>query len=751
MNSKVLVIGEKPSQVKTIAQAIFSTSSLEKSADYIYIRKGVLNGKKLELLPLVGHITSIDTTSEYNWGKCEPLEIVKSNKSLIINENEVFQKLISQKAKIASELWLATDPDSEGDNIALEAYRIATRVNPSLKKNTSRIWNSSLTQTEILRAFNDLKKWDQALAIAVEGRRFVDAWVGFAGTREVTKAARQIQLQKGKGVLSVGRVQLPTLKLIIDRDRERIEFQYTDKHNLFADILDDSRNKVILSVKHLGSPFSDIKELNKILIRIEGSRTGLVKDFSTRVTKIPPPRPLNTTDALGILTKELKVKAESALNLLTDLYEEGFISYPRTENRRFKDNFPHVPILEKLSKHSPFKDFLLKIDNPTQVRVNGRKIGVEDHDPIHPTGNIPKNSQKITELHIKSWDYISRYYIGMFMPDLIQERGQVLILIKEERFGQEYQQTTNKGWVESIYWRKPKETSKFGFLIDQIVQIGNLRKLKFKTSPPPRWSDAALLKRLELLKIGTKSSRPDIIKKLEVRGYIHRDKTSLESTQLGVSIIQVLETIWPDLVTPNFTRMVEQKMDEVASHQASYEDMLESIRKEYIQLHERLIAHIPELKAVLTNPKLNSSSINQANICPACGSGIVVERRNSKTGEIFYGCNRFPECKWTKSLNTSVPKEVTILNDIVGPCPKCNGNLILKKVKIYKIVGCTNYPTCKTSYFLPKKGRLYLLKKKCPKCNRRVFNYINSNKKTEKYVKTTICAICGKIPSNKLI
>ena len=556
MRTRVLVIGEKPSQVKTISQAIFPSSSLEKLDNRIYIRKGIFKEKELELLPLIGHITSIDTTPEYNWGKCEPLEIVKSSNSLFIREDQIFQKIITQRAKSVSELWLATDPDSEGDNIAFEAYKIAIRANPSLRKNTKRIWNSSLTHTEIVRAFNNLKLWNQDLALAVQGRRYTDAWVGFAGTREVTQAARQVDRKRGKSVLSVGRVQLPTLKLIVDRDRERKEFQSLQKHNIFVDVFDDLRKSVVVKAKHLQSPFTDFKVVNKLLKKLKDVKMGQVTNFSTRTTRIAPPRPLNTTDALGILTKELKIKAEAALSLMADLYEGGFISYPRTENRRFKEDYPHAPILEKLAKASELQKLIKRIEDPTQVRTNGRKMGVEDHDPIHPTGNIPNITQSITERHIKAWIFISRYYIGMFMPDLIQERGKVSFLIEDEPFGQEYQQTQNEGWTESIHWKKPKETQKFTFQNGQVVQVGNPHSIKFKTSPPPNWTDSSLLRRLEQLKIGTKSSRPDIIKKLETRGYILRNKSAYESTQLGLSIIKTFEGIWPELVTPEFTRIV---------------------------------------------------------------------------------------------------------------------------------------------------------------------------------------------------
>ncbi len=756
MSSKVLVIGEKPSQVKTIVKTLCTHSETEKVADRLYLRIGKWNEKELIFIPLLGHITNIDTARDFGWNKCLPLEIVQNPRSLILLTNQTFQRIISQKAKAVDELWLATDPDSEGDNIAYEAYTIAINANPSLKQKTKRVWNSSLTKQEIIRSFQNLIPWELYLALAVQGRRMVDAYVGFAGTREVTGAARRVIKQRGL-VLSVGRVQLPTLNLIVERDRERNEFQQKQKYNLLADILNDDRTKVVVTVKHDQSPFEEVKQVQKILAKIQGTKTGIITEFKTWKNNIPPPRPWNTTDALVLLTKELKVKVDTAMSLLTTLYEKGFISYPRTDNRKFKDGFPHEPILTKLEKYTEYKPLLKLIVSTAQVRTNGRKQGTEDHDPIHPTGNIPKEDSTITKLHIKAWDYISRYYIGMFLPDLIQTRGSVKVSIKQEPFSQKYQHTTKEGWIQAITWRRPKESKVFSFTTGQSVQVGNIKKEAFKTKPPPQWNGSSLIRRLEKLRIGTKSSRPEIIKKLESRKYIVRHrKTFYESTSMGQSMIQVFEKIWPELVTPSFTRMVEAKMDEVATKQASYEDMLESIRQQYIQLHQKLVSQLPELQALLKqeldHPRedivgtaKHDSTIAKL-ICPVCQQGRMLERKNVKTRQIFFGCSRYPTCTWTSpSTKTREGKVIPTITskDMVGPCPKCNGTLFLKKIKDFRLVGCSEYPTCQTSFFLPRKGRLTVLKSEtCPTCNHHLISHISSKKKGEESKKRIFCVVC---------
>ncbi|MFX0121625.1 MAG: DNA topoisomerase [Promethearchaeota archaeon] len=752
MIPKVLVIGEKPSQIKTIANTLFAQSSTEKFANQLYLRIGQWNNKELILIPLIGHITNIDTAKEFGWNKCQPLDIVTNTKALILQTNLTFQSIISKKAKTVNELWLATDPDSEGDNIAYEAYMIAVKANPSLKQSTKRVWNSSLTRQEIIRAFKNLIPWELYLALAVQGRRMVDAWLGFAGTREVTRTARQVIKQRG-AVLSVGRVQLPTLKLIVDRDRERDEFQQKLKYNILADVLNDEREEVLVTVKHNKSPFEEKKKIKTLLSKIKTAKTGKITKFVSWKTNTPPPRPWNTTDALAVLTKELNIKANVAMSLLTTLYENSYISYPRTENRCFKENYPHNEILIKLRKISKYQPFLDRITNTSQVRTNGKKQGVEDHDPIHPTGEIPTEDTMITDLHLKVWDYVSRYYIGLFLPDMVQKRGSVTVTIKEELFSQKYQQTSDDGWVQAIIWKKPKETPKFVFKENQIVQVDKIRSESFKTKPPSQWNDSTLIRQLEKLRIGTKSSRPEIITKLESRNYIvRRKKIFCESTSMGQKIIQVFEKTWPDVVTHSFTRKVEALMDEVATKKASYETMLETLRQDYIRLHNNLLIHLPELRELLKQEMGEQREENTGRkkadpavmICPLCHQGKTVKRMNQKTNKVFFGCSRYPECKWTTPSKKTKQGEfipTTTSKDIVGPCPDCNGTLFLKRIKNYRLVGCSNYPKCQNTFFLPKRGRLtVLMKEKCLGCKHQMISHVERVSGVSQ--KKIFCVVC---------
>ena len=290
MPKQVLVIGEKPSQIRTFSEILFSSVKTTKVGTRLYTRTGSWGGYLITFLPLIGHITNIDTGKGFGWNECSPIAIAENPKALIIKENYQYRKVIRSLAITSDELWLATDPDSEGDNIAYEAYIIAIRANKKLGANTKRVWNSSLTKKEVIRAFNQVQTWSIDQALAVQGRRVIDAWVGFAGTREVTGAARKVRRERGL-VLSVGRVQLPTLKLIVDRDIERDAFNVQDKFNIIADLLDDSRKQILATVKHDSSPFLNKDEVNNILKKIANFTLGRITNFQKRQTNIPPLRP----------------------------------------------------------------------------------------------------------------------------------------------------------------------------------------------------------------------------------------------------------------------------------------------------------------------------------------------------------------------------------------------------------------------------------------------------------------------------
>ncbi|MFX0094167.1 MAG: DNA topoisomerase [Candidatus Hodarchaeota archaeon] len=754
MALRVLVIGEKTSQVKTFTKFLMGQSKAVQEASRIYSYRGNWTNSagqefNFVFLPLSGHITNIDTGKGYGWTECEPVEIVSSKKALFIKENYNYRRVIEDLATVADEMWLATDPDSEGDNIAYEAYCMAQRVREDIM--VRRIWNSSLTKKEVLRAFNNPRSpWDERLALAVQGRRYADAWLGFAGTREVTKTARTKMKVK---VVSVGRVQMPTLKLIVDRDRERESFKPEPRWKILADLVKEEEK---FQAGHEHNPFKEQAAVDKVIKVLGAPKEAKVLDISKEEQKKQPPIPLNTTSAISLICGLTKLKAAEALKYMATLYQEGYLSYPRTDNTKFKDDYPHKPILDALEKHPTLATLIQQVKDRTKIRVNGKARGAEDHDPIHPTGEIPMIGKgSIRQIHTKVWSILARHHIGGFMDDLRSDKTEIWFDIQTERFISQGSVVLDPGWTQAIYWAQEKDSLLPSLKTGEIVPVDEIKVEKSQTKPKPRWTDKTLPKELERLQIGTKSSRSDIIDKLEKRKYIERVKTSYTSTELGRTMIELLEPIWSDVLSPVFTRHVEELMDNVANGKASYKDMLTDLRTEYLDLHQILINNLPKFHQILEKTratfktptrtksrKSTKSTASTVKTCPSCGEGSVVERQNKKTGNSFLGCSRYPHCKWTQAIS-AIPDEKSIIGKC--PYPDCTGDFVLKNVKDFRLAGCTNYPQCQHAYFLPKEGSLKVLKsKKCPNCKQRLIRYTQKAADSKKRSRKLICPTCRK-------
>ncbi len=547
----------------------------------------------------MGHISTIDTAKGYGWGECAPINIVVDPQALEVKHTRKYVTLLRKEIKGKDELWLGLDPDSEGDNIALEVVTILK--NQIKKMPVRRVWNASLTDAEIKRAFLNPKGWNDRLGLGVQGRRTIDAWLGFAGTREITRAARKVAKVK---VVSVGRVQLPTLFLIVMADLAHETFVVEDRFKLVADF--SSQLGDYQGTHHLG-PLADRSVYDKLLPQLQ-NRAAKIASVISDQQKIPPPYPHNTTAAVSLLTRVMKVKAETALGYMVELYNKGLLSYPRTENKKFADPFPHKDIISKLAKKPELVPHIAKIKATAQVRRNGPRKGVEeDHDPIHPTGELKELAQ-VDAAHQKAWDILTRYYLSLFMDDHIIDQVAITTMVEEEAFLTEGRTVAAEGWKEIQWWSTTKTNDLPPLTLQTAVVLDKLKIEQSKTKPPPRLRDSQLLLDMEKANIGTKSSRPDIIKKIEQRNYVRRQKQQLISTPWGRALIASLAPIWPEVIRPEFTSHVEDLMDLVATGKKPYPEMLDQLRKEYLSLHKELFPKLAQYQTLLQSLNLSDQS-----------------------------------------------------------------------------------------------------------------------------------------------
>lgn len=662
---KVLVIGEKTSQVKAFAETLCGNYRSAKQAKYVYTYTGrwMSNSGTIDFtfLPLAGHITTIDTEKGYGWQECPPIKIASDKNALRFKQVSKYVKILRGNIDGHDELWLATDPDSEGDNIAYEAIEILKSKIQRGKIPIKRIWNSSLTQKEIVRAFLHPRPWEESLALAVQGRRLADAWLGFAGTREITLAARQVAQVK---VLSVGRVQLPTLRLIVHRDFEHESFSPEDRWKLLAELATQNGQELI--AEHKSGFFVQKETVDGLKRYLDRERTAKVSNIKHNESKTKPPIPLNTTAAVALLSKVLKVTAKKALDFMVELYNKGFLSYPRTENAMFKNGFPHYEIFNGLANHPAFKGLIAPISNMKQVRNNGKKKEAEDHDPIHPTGEI-KGLANLDKSLFQAWNILTKYYLSLFYPDYHTSKTRVQLQINSEYFLAEGVEVISLGWQVLHDWQSRREKSLPTLHEGEVLNIKKLSIRKSQTKPPARWNESRLLLEMEKLRIGTKSSRADILNKLIQRKYVVRNKRQLISTNWGRALIASLEPIWPEIVTPKFTRRVEELMDEVASKSKPYSEMLKTLRKEYLKYHSLLLPKLPTYQTLLKKLDLNKQSTASYRVTPETNAILmqlisqqISEERRDKLREL-----RKQYLEKEKQLSRDTVDEEASINDFI--------------------------------------------------------------------------------------
>ena len=458
--------------------------------------------------------------------------------------------------------------------------------------------------------------------------------------------------------------------MIVDRDTEHEVFIPKDLWNINAKL---EQNQKIFEARHHLSPLEDKQKAEELFSKVQSSKRALIENLETKEVRKLPPAPLNTTEAISLLAKLHNLKAEEAQEILSTLYLEGLISYPRTENTFFNDGYPHQEILNSLTKDPQMNSLIDQTITRVQVRTNGKKKGVEDHDPIHPSGELPRISQTIQPIHIKVWETITKYYIGMFMGDLVLAKTKVFLNINNEQFIAEGSIVMEPGWTLAIDWSKPDDVELPALIKGSLLPIIDIFLAKSQTRPKPRWKDSTVLKQMDRLGLGTKSSRPTILETLVDRKYIVRTKKhELISTPVGRTLVVMLEPIWTDIVTNKFTKSVEEKMDLVATGKKPYSQLLAELQQYYLQAHQSLLPKLPtfqqslkqldpnmfELKSFAskkTHHQNTSKSIQSSTrhtqlgsfSCPSCKKGNLVQRLNSKTNESFYGCSNYPSCKFT--------------------------------------------------------------------------------------------------------
>lgn len=646
-----LIITEKQNAAERIATILFKDVKRMKKGKILYYYSP---SSDAYVLGLKGHILELDFPKKFrSWTKTNLLELINAELIKEEKEKEIIS-LLRELAKNAERVTIATDYDREGELIGVEALEIISR--DGLKVERAKF--SAITKEEIIKAFQNPTQVDFNLAYSALARQKIDLIWGAVLTRFISLSSKRL----GKDFLSVGRVQTPTLRLIVEREREIENFKPEKFYELFLDFEN-------FTAKH-PERYKDSEKAKEILSKI-GDHV-IVKNFSSTKKTEAKPIPFNTTEFLR--ASSIFMPPHMAMSIAENLYINGYISYPRTDNTVYPSSL-NLKEIAKAFLDSDFSREAKIVLSQKEINPSRGKKETTDHPPIYPTAVASRKELSANEWKI--YELIVRRFLATLAENAIWEIRSAELESNGIKFLASGRSLLKKGWREIYIYSKAEEVNLPLLRIGEKILIKNKRLEEKETKPPPRFSPATLIKLMEKLNLGTKSTRHEIIKKLLSRGYI--DGNPYRPTQIAFSVIDVLKERAETITLPEMTAKLEEEMDKIAEgSKKEVEVVMESRRMLY-----EILRNIGEERVAI-------------------------------------------------KLKEGIKKD-----KIVGKCPKCGKDIVIRKSRIGKrFIGCTGYPECDFSLPLPQKGSIYISAKTCEEHGMRILKI--KGKKTWSF-----CPICN--------
>jgi DNA topoisomerase-1 len=663
-----LIIAEKHIAAKRIASILAQDKLKQVRVSGVDTYEYGTGEDRKVFIGLSGHIVKLDFPKAYNnWQKVEAKELIDAQ--VITASTQV--KIVSALKKLgkeATKATIATDYDREGELIGVEAVNILKSVNPDVE--FDRVHYSAITPKEIHDTFENPTRIDFSLADAGHSRQVIDLVWGASLTRYISLAAGRL----GNMFLSVGRVQSPTLALIVEREKERDAFVARKYWELSAS-LQTEKGEVFLA-EHRTSRFWEKEAVDSALSALK--ETAVVSSITTSTKTDKQPTPFNTTEFISAAST-MGYTASSAMNIAESLYMNGFISYPRTDNTVYPETIDLRAQIEIFTK-GPFKEYAEKLLAMKELVPTRGKKETTDHPPIYPA-SLAKKSE-LNEQEWKLYELIVRRFFATFAEPAEWETIKARFDITGEEFKANGARLVKPGWRWYYPYNAPEDR-----LLPALAEGDELAVLskdvaEKETQPPGRYGQGRLIKLMEELGLGTKATRHEIISKLYSRAYIHGNP--LQPTKTAFAVVESLERFAPTISKPDMTSKLEEDMDRIAEGNIPEDEVLKESREMlfsvFRDLEENRDNISESLRAGLREDKI-------IGVCPECGSKLMVMR--SKKGGRFIGCEGYPECNFSlplprggKVIVTDKTCEqhglyyITIINSGKRPwnlgCPQCN-------------------------------------------------------------------------------
>ena len=664
--SKNLIIVESPNKIQTIKSYL---------------------GSNYDVIASYGHLREMDPKVGYDKVTYQPNWVVIKDVNTKTSKTKIIQQII-KSAQDADVVYLATDPDREGEAISWHIYDLLKEID---KSKCQRITFNEISKKAIISAIENKHDLDMNLVYSQFTRRIIDRLVGY----KLSDLVRRTVYGK-----SAGRVQSVALMFIVSRELERRNFvsskwyeisaelqnglvlTYTANNQNFKPYNDSSANKYNFKFAELSDAQSVIKKLT--------NEFKFVKYLPDKETKGDKYVPLTTDKMLQIAGTSLGWSASKTTLVAQKLFEGielngrhlGLITYPRTDSERINEDFIHEA--QNYLNQRYGQEYVNFDYQPGTKKTKKKDENIQDaHEAIRPVdvSLTPEDVKPfIDESAYKLYNLIWSRTMCVLMNSPIYSTKGMIFDNQDHEFYAAHKEIKFKGYLILNFYNKTVNSfnDKLPNLVENNLYKGEAKLNEFDKQPPAYFTEATLIAALKESGVGRPSTYAAMAKISETRGYVTKEGQKLIPTEMGMRVIEELMKDFPEVVDSKFTANMEQELDKIANGDEKWISYLEKFAPEFEN----------KIKIVFkTNAEKKKNDIDYVGRnCPKCNSPLVV--KESRFGSKFIACSGFPKCKYAEFDNS---------NNYTGEeCPECGGKLIKRfNKKQQMFIGCSSYPNCR--------------------------------------------------------
>jgi len=655
--TKTLIVCEKPTAAVKITTALAEKKPKKRELNGVPYYEFERDGKQMVVVPALGHLFTLKNLKPMRDYPIYDIDWVPAYVAdREAKRTQVFVEAIKELAKDATDYVSACDYDIEGSVIAANVLRYL--CGEEAMKHAKRMKFSTLTAEDLRRAYEQLMpRLDFELINAGITRHVLDWYWGMNVSLAMSTAVKAAEQRFAK--LSAGRVQTPTLKILVEREREIKAFK-PEAFWVLSLLLKLDGMEVL--AEHAIPRFFDRAEAERVLTACEG-KPAKVSAIQARQYQRPPPVPF---DLGGLQSEAYRCFGYTPMRtqqIAQALYQAALISYPRTSSQKLPPTIGYAKIIEQLGsisrQYKKFSDGLLS--KPELIPNEGKKTDPA-HPAIFPTGEKPEN---LTGPSQRLYDLIVRRFFSVFGKPALVESVKIELDVGGQPFYIHGRRVLDEGWLE--YYGPYGATEEI--ILPQLregqeLEVKEVKFEKKETQPPPRYNPASIVKEMETRNLGTKGTRAPILQNIYERGYIFGNQITV--TDLGIEVIDSLLKYCPEITSEELTAEFEREMDAVQEGKRDKEEVIAKARIELDKILSKFRQHQLDIGKLLA-----------------------------------------------EAYRTTRMKQ-----RILGKCSKCGGDLrvIVSRTTHKRFAGCSNYPKCANTFPLPQAGMIVSLGRTCEQC-----------------------------------